>query len=613
MRAHRVLQAVLALALAALLAGPDFGPVGPGAAQTSAVVLISDPRDDVNVTSGPLVAQEPAFPNVDVIAVSARQPSEGTLVITVTADGEPTDTQTVELTLRILRGPNSLPNSTATNESYALSFHAGQVANLPGATGEVDGNDIAFHIPLSAIEAVGGDILANVTVEISDSDGGSAPPPVTQDDSTAVDVAPDTGQSVPYTLSRPAVSGSLVLQVVGGTVQRTAPPCPPEGTCPAAPSPVPFVGANAATADGNSSITFELEATNLGLDADTVTLSAAPVLGADLSLTPSTLSLAAGASGRATLTVDLNQAPNGTLRFVVVARSANGGQAEAIATVGVNVVVLPVERKPVPEALGFLTPVVTAVGLDDVFGAYAELAFLLFVLLVAIVAVYVLMFTVNTPWVRVRVSPKRVVVAPGGVAEFQVEIEAGKRQPTLARATLRTEGPWTSGLQVGRAGARPGESMDIPLESGKEALPQQAILRVQVPYDATAREKQDLEFDVVPVDADGGSHPKHATRAKISVEAAAPAAGKYASARDIRLAEVKHDPPDPRPGATVRTTALIHNDGPAVAYLRVVLQKDSKAVAEDRIDVPPHDSKAVVLSWTAGAGRNLVKVQIFLA
>ena len=576
------------------------------AAQATPVVLVADAAGDHNPTSGPLVTTPPALDNVDILQVSASQPTAGTLELAVTTKAPASASENVTLNFTVRRGATSLPNSTATATGTAFSvlYHDGAVSGLPGATAAVDTNDLRFTIPMSLIGAVGGDVLANVSVAADDFNAGAAPSPVTQDDSRAADQAPDAGgASLAYTFPRPAVAGNFALTVQGGSLQPAA-----------GAAAVPFAGDKATVRDRNATVSFRLGVTNSGVDADTVTFDVTPPAQTRVSLSPARLDLAPRQSATATLLVAFEDPANGTYVFNVRATSAHGGQGEAVLRVSVEVPgPPPAEREPVPAGLGFLTPLVTSIGLDKVFGTFAEMAFLLFLVLLAIVIVYLLLFTVKTPWVRVRVTPRRVIVAPGGVAEFHVELEGRKRRPTLARATLRTEGPWTSGLQVGRSAALPGESMDIPLESGAGALPQEAVLRVQVPYDAPARDKQELEFDVVPVDAEGGTYPKHATRARITVEAAPPAVGKYASAHDIRLAEVKHDPPDPRPGATVRTTATIHNDGSTRALLRVVLQKEGKGVAEERVDVPPHDSRAVTMPWTAGAGRNLVKVQIFLA
>ncbi|MCA1819108.1 MAG: hypothetical protein LC620_03505 [Halobacteriales archaeon] len=529
-------------AIAVVLLVVAVGVAVPVHAQTEAEPLVTDPTGDQQASNGQLVAQPPPWDNVDVLSISALQPSPGLLVLALTTKAAATATENVTLNLTVARGPSSLPNSTTAGIGYSMLYHNGVLSGLPGASASAAGAVLSFSIPLSAIGAVGGDVVTDVRVEAEDFSPGAAPFPVTQDDSSAADSAPDSGTSVPFTLERPPVAGGVTLAVASTSIQ--ADPLAPLSAVPPT--------AEATVRTGNATVEFGIRVGNTALDADTVTLAAAPTAGARVSLSPSTLDLAAGGSGTATLRIAFDSPDNGTATFVVDATSLHGGKARLTLLVHVEVPgPPPAERTPVPAALGFLTPLVTSVGLDDLFGDYAELVFLLFLVLVVVVAVYLLLFLVQTPWVRIRVSPRRAVVAPGGVAEFHVELEGGKKHPALARATLRTAGAWIAGLQVGRSAARPGESLDIPLESGKEALPQEAILRVQVPYDA--------------------------------------------------------------PGGTVRTTATIHNDGPVVAKLRVVLQKDGSSVAEERVDVPPHDVRTVVLAWTAGAGRNLVKVQIFLA
>jgi hypothetical protein len=150
--------------------------------------------------------------------------------------------------------------------------------------------------------------------------------------------------------------------------------------------------------------------------------------------------------------------------------------------------------------------------------------------------------------------------------------------------------------------------VDVALDADKPAV--DGILRVQVPPDASGKDSETLELDVVPVDDEGGEHASHRARAKVTVQAT-PAG--YASTRDIQLVEVRHDPPSPRAGATVTTTATIRNAGSSPAALRVVLQLDGKAVAEDRAELGAHATRPVVLAWTAGVGKNQVKVQVFLA
>lgn len=610
------MHARVMVALLAACAAVALLPAAVQAQETEPVALFEDPAGDQSVVPGTLVTAPGAYTNVDLLRLEASQPDTTSVALTVTASGPPSASQNVTVRFRLERGPSSLPNSTAAGDTVTLVDRAGAVTGVDGATRAVAGNSVSYTFPLSAIGAVGGDLLDNASVAIVDFNGGSAPGPVTQDDTHASDEGAAAASDTPFMLARPPVAADIAVTVAGldvmdGTAQvgTFAAACTNEADAPSVCTTTATVGA------ANATLTYRVTLANGGLDADTVALEGIPTAGVTVAVAPATLQLAPGASADTTVTVTLAGVAGGDLTIHVRATSTRGADLDIPLRIRIDLPEAPAEpRKPVPEQLGFLTPLATGIGLDKALGVYAELGLFLFVLLLVVVALYFLLFVARTPWVRVRVTPRKAIVAPGGVAEFRVELEGrrGRRFPSLARATLRSEGPWTAGLQVGRQAAPPGESMDIPLEA-TETGPQEAVVRVQVPFDAPARDRQEIEFDAVPVDADGGSHPKHGAKAKVTVEAAAPATGQYASAHDIRLAEVKHDPPDPRPGATVQTTATVHNDGPAVARLRIVLQKDGHQVSEETVDVPPHDRRSVQLPWTAGAGRNLVKVQIFLA
>ncbi|HEX2066380.1 MAG TPA: hypothetical protein VHI93_06155, partial [Candidatus Thermoplasmatota archaeon] len=145
--------------------------------------------------------------------------------------------------------------------------------------------------------------------------------------------------------------------------------------------------------------------------------------------------------------------------------------------------------------------------------------------------------------------------------------------------------------------------------------PAEGILRVEVPPGTPSLERETVEFDIVPLDAQGTEMPRHRAHGHVTVQALQPPASdpRVPKARDIRLAAVRHEPPDPLPGGTVITTATVHNDGGSPASLRIVLVLDNVPVVEELVEVGPRSTREVALPWAAGAGKNQVKVQVFLA
>ncbi|MHB8634496.1 MAG: hypothetical protein ACYDBQ_11130 [Thermoplasmatota archaeon] len=81
-------------------------------------------------------------------------------------------------------------------------------------------------------------------------------------------------------------------------------------------------------------------------------------------------------------------------------------------------------------------------------------------------------------------------------------------------------------------------------------------------------------------------------------------------AATVRLAEVRHDPATPKPGATVTTTATVQNDTGTAARLAVVLSVEGEELARKVVDVPAQSASAVLLEWKARPGRNPVRVQV---
>ncbi len=578
-------------------------------------VVVTDPAGDQVVTPGQLVVTPPAMAQVDVIRVSAAL-AGANLTMTVETSAAITASETVTLQFSVLRGPTSMDGSTASGVAYTITVVNGVADGVLGA--QVTGGlttKVAITFPLVSVEAVGGDLIGDVSVTTQDTHGGDAPPPVTQDDSQGTDRAPDIGGGGPYTIPRSAISPGLSLTITGGTIhQRTA--CQPGKSCPVTFEDTRFEDSQAIVRDGNATIVYDLIIANTGTDADVFNLGVAaqPKYG-NAQLDKTSLQLLHGTTGQAQLTLQLERAPTGSVVVAVQAASTRGAVSQVDAKVLVQIPVAPpppVGRTPVPEQLGFMTPLATGMGFDKALGDFAELALLALFILLAIVAVYLIMFLTRSPWVRLQVTPKRAVVAPGGTAEFNVRVAPRGKRSVLARGMLRGDaGAWRAGLQMGPGvHLDPGTPVDLVM-TGEGGGPVSGTLRVQVPPDAVSNESETVEFDFIPVDANGAEHRAHRAHGKVTVEAAAHTG--YASARDIQLAQVRHDPAAPRPGATVTTTATIHNAGALPAILRVVLLLDGKPALEQRVEVPPRATSSASLPWTAGAGKNQVKVQIFLA
>lgn len=569
----------------------------PGVAQAAPGAILTDPAGDQDVTRGPLAAQD-AFGQVDVIGVTGEL-NGGTLDLAIATSAATTASERIVLRFTVDKGPTSYANSTARGVPWSLTIVDESVSGTANATAQAADAVLHVLVPLASIDAVGGDVLGNLTVTTSDTSDGTAP--VTLDDISGTDHAPNSGTAA-FTIPRPAIQAGLQLLPQGGTLRDAS-------------GKSSISGASATTASANATVTFDLLVSNTGTDPDVVALATPPKPAgvADVRVNPQSLSLDAGRLAPVTVTVTLSGPAPKDILLPVTATSVRGGTAQTTLTVKLTAVAppAPVERTPVPEALKVLTPLAEGLHLDDALGEYAELALLLFFLLLAVAVVFLAMFLVRKPYVAVSVSPKRAIVTPGNAAEFRVEVASRRRRLGPARGTLHADGAaFPAALSL--AGSRRG--LEEPVDLDLPAQPVEGTLRVQVPEDATDKDRQVVEVDVVPLAEDGTPMPSHRGRAKVEVKAQPSArSATYASARDIQLAEVRHSPPNPRPGAPVSTAATIHNDGAATAALRVVLQLDGKAVAEERVEVPPRGSRQVTLAWTAGAGRNQVKVQVFLA
>jgi hypothetical protein len=582
------LQGQLAiLAAAALLLGglPLVPSAAAQASHTTPVILVTDPSGDQTVTPNPcLSTNRPNFAGVDVTSVAVAGSADADVLqmvytLSIATRGQPTTTQTTTLRFHVEKGPTSLPASTANGQEQVIAIQDGRAANALGTvTVGNSGITYAFHLP--DVHAVGGDRLTNVSVTATDTDPGALP--VTQDDCSGRDNAPDLGGAGSYTFFRPPVAGSLKVRVSGGAAE-----------VPGAASPLGFSGSTATLDKAPTSLRLDVAVDNTGLDPDTVEVAAEG--GAAKQLVK--------AGGTATLAL-LVRPPSdlGTTAITVHATSALGGKADATFTLTIGAPPPPAPREVKPAGLAFLTPVATALGLDGPLGSYAELAVLL-VLLVLLVALLFLLLTLNKgPWVRAHAESTYVVAAPGGHAQVQVAVDKVRRGVERVRAVLRPPA-WPASI-----GGRGKSAVELAPDG-------HATLDVDVPHGAQPKERATLEVDLVPVGADGRERPDRAAHAKITVQAGVPSQplGPGYAVAGIQLAGVRHAPTQPRPGETVTTTATVRNGGASPAPLRVALIVDGQVRGERRVEVPARAAQDVAMEWVAGAGSNQVKVQVFLA
>jgi hypothetical protein len=599
-----------AASLMVLLLAASLGHAASAQGTTSpsrVTLLAADPAGDPAVSKGPLAQNTPSFANVDILSVLAIQATGTTprqVEFDVNFSAPPTARQVVTFQFTLAKGPDSDPASTASGAEKTLTVTGTTVSGADGATATAGGNRLGLAIPYASIGASPGDVVSGLSVTARDHDGGTTAngplgDPTAQDDSDGTDRAPDQGTAPAYTLTPPPFASSLLVTVTGGEITDG------DGTR-------SFSGPLVATRDGNATVRFDLTVTNLARGPDQVRLTT-PGPEPELRFTVPEGPVTIPAQGKALIsaTARLVSAPPGTLSAAFQVDGLAGG-ARADATLVVQAV--PAGHHAIPAALSFLTPVVASLGLEGPLGDYAELAFLLVCALVAVVVLFLLLFLVQTPWLRVAVEPRRAVVVPGGAAEFRIRLDRARRGVASAKAVLRSA-PWASGFRFGRSPASTvpvGQPVDIRVDPDNPAT---GILRVQVPPGTASLDRATVEFDIVPVDAQGQDVPRHSARSHVTVQAVQPATTDPAvpKARDIRLAAVKHEPPDPLPGGTVTTTATIHNVGALLAPLRIVLRVDGNAVVEQRIEVAPRSTRDVALPWTAGAGKNQVKVQVFLA
>ncbi|HUR62171.1 MAG TPA: hypothetical protein VM286_07390 [Candidatus Thermoplasmatota archaeon] len=601
---HRAtLFMVLLLAVSLGAAMPQASAQG---SRDRTVLLASDPAGDQAIV--PPTVPNPAFPppaytNVDLTALLARQPADSAATyvdLVLNFSAAPTAGEVLQVAFNLAKGPESLSTSTATGAAKSLTITGTTVSGAEGATATGTGKQLALRIPYSGIGASPGDVLQDLVVTASDRDGGPSgdgpvPDQVTADDSSASDRAPNAGGAAAFTLQPPPFRSDLVATVTGGEVRQA------NGTR-------PFAGARVTTTDGSATVRFDILVTNRARAADTIHVSAP---GASIGVqytVPAPATLAPGGSATLAVTVRLQDVPPGTLAPDL---EVSGSQGSIHTTATIVVQPAPAGHHAVPAALAFLTPLATGLGLDGPLGNYAELGLLLLFVLLGVVLLFLALFLVQTPWLRVAVEPRRATAELGGVAEFRIRLDKARRGVAAAKAVLRSS-PWGAAFRFRGAPVPEGQAYDVRIDP---ANPAEGTLRVEVPADASNLDRQTVEFDIVPMDAQGVEMPRHRARGHVTVQPVQPASRdpKVPKARDIQLASVRHEPPDPLPGGTVTTTATIRNDGGGPAALRIVLMVDAHPVLEERVEVAARSTREVALPWTAGAGKNQVKVQVFLA
>ncbi len=568
----------VAVAMSALLATL---PVAAQANHSVFVTLVTDPAGDQVVAPNPCLSTSmPKFPGADVVSVSLAGPAPSdaieppyTLFIGTSAAVPATQTTTLHYTLE--KGPTSYPFSKATGQSGTLTFK-GTAAPSGFGTVVVGADGIRYNFIPGDLHAVGGDRLTNVSVETSDTDGGALP--ITQDDCTGTDRAPNQGATGSFTFYRPAPQGAVTVRVLGGVAQLS------NGT-------LSFSGTSLTVAEAPRALRLDVALENKALDPDTILVAVGGAVKEAL--------LKAGAS--TTLSLTLNRTfTTGTSSIAVQATSTLGGGAQASFTLTVGAPPA-APREVIPAGLAFLTPLATGAGLDVPFGSYAELFLLLAALVVVVVILFLALTLARTPWVKGHAEPTHVTAAAGGSAQVQVAVDKLRHGVERVRAVLRSPGGWPASL-----GGK--EAVDLAADGS-------ATLRVDVPSSASPKDRQTIEVDLVPIGADGIEHPERAAHTRVTVQAGLPSTplGPGYAVAGIQLAGVRHEPSQPRPGETVTTTATVRNGGAAPAPLRVALVVDGQVRGERRIEVPARSAVDVPLQWVAGAGANQVKVQVFLA
>ncbi len=692
--------------LLALILVSSASLVPHAGAGTAANPEVTDPAGDQAVAPGALAAQPPTFENVDVLRLwISEDATNASLIFNVEAaaplDGGP---GSVALTFDFVveSGPTSVFGSTADGTAYAIVARSNGTADgADNVTVTVDGNFTRVAVPLASIGASGGDILADLVLEASAVHTGTLP--IDQDDSTAVDRAPDTDFAPTYTFARSPIVAALALAVQGEQDRTVTDPdasvaysiqvtnrgsdedvitlTPPTtsgalvtlaplnmtlapgastltfltiklsgaaagsvfnlpvtatsergATATITPSlTVRAIGADIAlshagvaertTADPFARLTFTIEVENKGTDFDTITFANPTVAGAaSVTVSPATVSLAAGDKATVTLSVNLN---NATSKVTVTLRatSANGANATLASTVNLDVSGGGgggggKESAGAKAGLDFLTPAAEALGFDALFDDWAEVAVLGLILLVALLLLFLILFLPKRPWLQIEVRPRRLSVEPGETAEFQVQVRNKKKDFHRAVARLSGADPeWKAGLLLRQEDGGSLEPMTSygDLVFGLTARDEpgdhyEGTLRVQVPETASPKSRSRVDLEIIPLD-DGDERPRKGGKARIAVRAAKPMTGDS----PITITDVTHEPERPEEGDSVSTTAHITNVSEENWSLDVSLLVDDRAVDEQRLDLAPGEERHVTFQWRASGGSNKVRLQVLQA
>ena len=575
-------QGIVAIVAVALL----LAAAPAGATSHGTVTLVTDPAGDQDVTNPCLDPDMPNFDGVDITAITIG-PTDGaapngqeSYVLSIQTTGAATASQGIDLSLNITKGPQSLPGSTADGQAVTLFFRG---TAPPFGFGQVEAGagGLRYTFKPSDLHAVGGDVLHILGVAAGDRTDGALPPPVTQDDCSGEDSV--GAGTTAFTFLRPPVASNLAVAVTGGKAffaNNTS---------------IGFSGSFLVMDEAPQRIVLDVRIENKGLDPDTVEVTART--------SKATVLVKPGAAETVALTL---QGPfgvgTGTIGVFVkpsLPLAVGGSQPNVAFTLTISPTPPVAEREVIPAGLAFLTPLATGVGLDGPLGSYAELAILLLAL-VLLVALLFLLATLSRPWVKAHAETGHIVAPIGGSVQVELAVDRVRRGVQSVRAVLRQAG-WPATV-----GGQP--TIDLPPDG-------RAILRVEVPSGAVPKDRQTIEVDLVPIAADGSEHPSRAAHAKVTVQAGLPTTpmGPRYTVAGIELAGVRHEPPQPRPGETVVTTATVRNGAASPAPLRVALTVDGQVRAERRIEVPARSAAEVPLDWVAGAGANQVKVQVFLA
>lgn len=585
---------------------------------------LSDPAGDQSETEpGPGdelgIGEDHDFADIDLIAAWISEVDDATFTISVQTSADLLANSALLVSFDVTKGNNSVFNSTADGATITLQSEGTAMTSGP-ATVSVTGSIATFTVLRADVGASGGDVLANLEVSSSRSEEAAC----------AVVCAAQTGTDAAtgardYTLSRPAVVPGAALAFAGGTITEN-------GTSTAA-------SEETETFDANASLALSFTLTNSGTDADSYNLSllAADALaqaGVNATLQPLNASLDPGETAQLNVTVQMTNATAKDHGIVVRATSLRGADAVAAMIIRVleeeppapvvnNTAAPPIDEPPAPgrdPLIGegtFLQDAAEGIGFDEAFDDLAELVFLALAVLLLVLLIFLIYFLAGARWVRVTVTPRRQTIAPGGTAEFQVQVRNRKSRFHDALAYFDGDANWRTGVLLRGDGApkpltRAGDETPLSLAGKEDSDGLTGTMRVQAPRGADQGETDAITLNVVPVDEDG--HPRHrrAGKAKVTVRAEDPSVGP--SGPDaIRMSSVTHQPEHPAAGEQVTTTAVLENDGEETTRMRVVLQLDGKDIEEETVEIPPKRARAVRFPWRAGGGANRVAVQVYKA